>query len=149
MQSGFAVPENSRRIVSRLASIRFWIVRSPMRSWYAMTVKLAPVEAICSTGEQHIRHVEVIAQAAPGNPARPAFFLAPGHPALSRSASADSIAASHGRYAAFQLDGAAISRYPVCRHPAANRGTATASGSPFDVKRLIVLRPVKTKGESR
>jgi molecular chaperone DnaK len=31
----------------------------------------------------------------------------------------------------------------VCRHPAADRGTAAAAGSRIDVKRLIVLRPIK------
>ena len=34
---------NSRRIVSRLKSIRFWIVRSQHRSCQAMTVRLVPV----------------------------------------------------------------------------------------------------------
>ncbi len=31
----------------------------------------------------------------------------------------------------------------VCRHPAADRGTAAAAGSGIDVKRLIVLHPIK------
>jgi hypothetical protein len=39
----------------------------------------------------------------------------------------------------------------VCRHPAADRGTAAAAGSHIDVKRLLVLRPIKNqrRGASR
>ena len=38
----------------------------------------------------------------------------------------------------------------VCRHPAADRGTAAAAGSRIDVKRLLVLRPIKNqRGEVR
>jgi hypothetical protein len=33
----------------------------------------------------------------------------------------------------------------VCRHPAANRGTAAFVDSRIDVKRLIVLRPIKNQ----
>jgi hypothetical protein len=39
----YSRPENSCRIVSSLESIRFWIVRSPLRSCQAMTVKLVPI----------------------------------------------------------------------------------------------------------
>src|ERR1700730_13127347 len=36
---------------------------------------------------------------------------------------------------------------PFCRHRAADRGTAAAAGSRIDVKRLIVLRPIKKPKE--
>jgi hypothetical protein len=37
----------------------------------------------------------------------------------------------------------------VCRHPAADRGTAAAADSRIDVKRSIALRSIKNQGEVR
>jgi hypothetical protein len=45
---------------------------------------------------------------------------------------------SQGRYAAFQMAGAAIPRY-LLPNPAADRGTATASGSRIGVKRSVAV----------
>jgi hypothetical protein len=44
----------------------------------------------------------------------------------------------------------AIPAKSVCRHPAADSRTAAAAGSRIDVKRLLVLRPIKNqRGEVR
>ena len=56
---------------------------------------------------------------------------------------------SHGRYVAFQMAEVAIPENSVRRYPAAGRGAAAATGGRIDVKRLIVLRSIKTKGEVR
>jgi hypothetical protein len=55
----------------------------------------------------------------------------------------------HGRFVAFQMAEAAISRL-VPRHPAADRGTASTARSNASVKYSIVLsRPTDGRGASR